>query len=119
MIAGFRLINCSWSPLYVVAPDVHWTPEQVYEWNVYRWQPVHGGSPYIKTGLTIPPTEQVEGGQLLAWGDRIMNAFPDDLRAGVRAEQSCWRSAFPRLPRTRGTGRNCPISLNFRPAIPA
>ena len=51
----------------------------------------------LKTGLTIPPTEQVEGGQLLAWGDRIMNAFPDDLRAGVRAEQKLLEERVPAL----------------------
>lgn len=95
--AGFRLLNCSWSPMYVVAPDVHWTPEEVYNWNVYTWQPVHPGSPYRDTGLTIEPTEQVEGGQLLAWGDRIMAAFPDDLPAGVRCEQKLLEERVPAL----------------------
>ena len=51
----------------------------------------------VYTGLTIPPTEQVEGCQLLAWGDRIMNAFPDDLRAGVRAEQKLLEERVPAL----------------------
>lgn len=39
----------------------------------------------------------MEGGQLLAWGDRIMNAFPDDLRAGVRAEQKLLEERVPAL----------------------
>ena len=95
--AGFRILNCSWSPMYVVAPDVHWTVEQIYNWNVYRWQPVHGGSPYIKTGLAIEPTEQVEGGQLLAWGDRIMTAFGNNLKEGVRAEQKLLEERVPVL----------------------
>lgn len=95
--AGFRLLNCSWSPMYVVAPNVHWSPEEVYNWNVYTWRPVHPGSPYLNIGLTIPATEQVEGGQLLAWGDQIMAAFPDDLAAGVRCEQKLLEERIPCL----------------------
>lgn len=94
--AGFRLLNCSWSPMYIVAPDVHWSLEEVYRWNVYTWHPVHGGSPYIKTGLTIPPTEQVEGGQLLAWGDRIPTACPS-VEEGVRVEQNLVEERVPAL----------------------
>lgn len=84
--AGFRLVNCSWCPMYVVTPAVYWSLEDVYNWNIYTWKPVHGGSPYVKTGLTIPPTPQVEGGQLLAWGDHIMSKF-ENVADGVREEQ--------------------------------
>ncbi len=94
--AGFRLLNCSWSPMYVVTPDVHWSPEEVYNWNVYTWHPVHGGSPYIKTGLVIPPTDQVEGGQLLAWGDKIMSSYPV-VSEGVREEQRLIEERVPAL----------------------
>lgn len=84
--AGFRLINCSWSPMYVVTPVAYWSLEEVYNWNIYTWRPVHPGSPYLHTGLTIEPTNQIEGGQLLAWGDHIPTKF-ECVADGVREEQ--------------------------------
>jgi hypothetical protein len=84
--AGFRLVNGSWCPMYVVTPNTHWTPEDIYNWNIYTWRPVHSKSPYAGRSLTIEPTEQVEGGMLLAWGDRIMSFYPV-VAEGVREEQ--------------------------------
>ncbi len=83
--AGFRLINCSWAPMYVVTPVAHWPLNEVYDWSIYKWRPVHPGSPYIQTGLEIQPTKQVEGGQLLAWGDHIPRVY-SDIDEGVKAE---------------------------------
>ncbi len=94
--AGFRLVNCSWSPMYVVTPVVYWTPEQVYDWSVYKWMPVHPGSPYLNVGLEIQPTEQVEGGQLLAWGDHIVKQF-ENVAEGVREEQRLIEERTPAL----------------------
>ena len=93
---GFRLVNGSWAPMYVVTPKRYWTPEEVYNWSVYTWQPVHPGSPYHGKTLTIEPTEQVEGGQLLAWGDWIMGSFPN-LAEGVREEQRLVEERVPCL----------------------
>lgn len=83
--AGFRLINCSWAPMYVVTPVAHWPLRDVYDWSIYKWRPVHPGSPYIQTGLEIEPTKQVEGGQLLAWGDHIPRVY-SNIDEGVKAE---------------------------------
>ncbi len=94
--AGFRLINCSWSPMYVVTPVVYWKPEEVYGWSPYKWRPVHPGSPYLHTGLEIEPTMQVEGGQLLAWGDHIMKNYPN-VAEGVREEQRLIEERTPAL----------------------
>lgn len=94
--AGFRLVNCSWSPMYVVTPVVYWTPEEVWNWSVYKWHPVHPGSPYLNTGLEIEPTEQVEGGQLLAWGDHIVKQF-ENIAEGVREEQRLIEERTPAL----------------------
>ncbi len=84
--SGFRLINCSWSPMYVVTPAAYWSLEEVYGWSIYTWRPVHPGSPYLQTGLNIEPTQQVEGGQLLAWGDHIVKRY-ENVADGVREEQ--------------------------------
>lgn len=85
--AGFRLVNCSWVPMYVLAPDKYWSPREIYEWNVYYWKPCHPRSPYINSSITVEPTEQIEGGELLAWGDHIIWSYPDNIEEGVREEQ--------------------------------
>ena len=84
--AGFRVVNGAWKPMYVVTPVVYWSPEEVYNWDVYTWGAVHPGSPYNKEALHIDPTMQVEGGQLLAWGDQIVVKYPV-VAEGVREEQ--------------------------------
>ena len=94
--AGFRLVNCSWSPMYIVHPVTQWTPKEIYEWSVYTWNAVHPQSPYRNNPLTIEPTEQVEGGQLLEWGDHITREFPDIIE-GVRGEQKKVEERAPAL----------------------
>ncbi len=94
--AGFRLVNCSWAPMYVVTPVAHWPLNEVYDWSIYKWRPVHPDSPYLHTGLEIEPTKQVEGGQLLAWGDHIPNRF-DDIDDGVQAEFDLMAERAPAL----------------------
>ena len=94
--AGFRVVNGAWKPMYVVTPVVYWSPEEVYNWNVYTWGAVHPGSPYNKEALHIDPTMQVEGGQLLAWGDQIVAKYPV-VAEGVREEQRLIEERTPCL----------------------
>lgn len=94
--AGFRVVNGAWKPMYVVTPVVYWSPEEIYNWNVYTWGAVHPGSPYNKEALHIDPTMQVEGGQLLAWGDQIVKKFPV-VAEGVREEQRLVEERTPCL----------------------
>ena len=94
--AGFRVVNGAWKPMYVVTPVVYWSPEEVYSWDVYTWGATHPGSPYNQNPLRIEPTMQVEGGQLLAWGDRIMENYPN-VAEGVREEQRLMEERTPCL----------------------
>lgn len=73
---GFRIINSSWRPMYVVTPAAYWSQKEVFGWSVYRWRPVHPDSPYRGVTVEIDPTDRVLGGQLLAWGDTIPTSFP-------------------------------------------
>ena len=86
LASGFRVVNGSWIPMYVVTPSIYWSVEDIYNWNIYTWKPYHPKSPYAGVGLTIEPTNQVEGGMLLAWGDHIKRKFPV-LSEGIRKEQ--------------------------------
>ena len=92
--AGFRIINCSWNPMYIVTPEPAWPPREIYDSSIYKWKAVHPGSPYLGKELEIPPTRQVLGGQLLAWGDRIAASYPT-VEEGVAAER---RLLLERLP---------------------
>ena len=94
--AGFRVVNGAWKPMYVVTPVVYWSPEEIYNWNVYTWGAVHPQSPYNPNTLTIQPTMQVEGGQLLAWGDQIVKKYPV-VAEGVREEQRLIEERTPCL----------------------
>ena len=94
--AGFRIINCAWRPMYVVTPTRYWSPEEVYNWSVYTWGAVHPESPYLNEYLVIEPTSQVEGGQLLAWGDYIVGEF-HPVSEGVREEQRLLEERAPCL----------------------
>ncbi len=93
--AGFTIINCSWNPMYIVAPDVKWTPEEICGWSIYKWRPVHPGSPFAGSSYECAPTDNVTGGQLLAWGDRVVAAFGGNETKGAYAE---FRLILERLP---------------------
>ena len=95
--AGFRLVNCSWVPMYILAPDKYWSPRELYEWNVHYWKPCHPRSPYFGSDITVEPTEQIEGGQLLAWGDHIIWSYPENIEEGIREEQRLVEERVPCL----------------------
>ena len=82
--AGFMLINGTWSPNYIVAPDVCWSVKDCFDWDIFTFRPVHPGSPYIKTGLRVPDYDKMIGGQLLSWGDK--GAVCEDKAAHLRRE---------------------------------
>lgn len=94
--AGFRVINCSWNPMYVVADEAFWPQRDVFEWSVYKWTPVHKKSPYHGTTLEIEPTNLVIGGQLHAWGDAIARSFPT-VAEGILAERKLLLERLPML----------------------
>lgn len=95
--AGFRIVNCSWNPLYVVTSLVCWEQKNIYDWSIYEWQPVHGGSPYLHTGLEIDPDSDVCGGQLLAWGDQISSHYIENVEQGVIDERNLLLERLPFL----------------------
>ena len=112
--AGFRLVNCSWVPMYVLAPDKYWSPREIYDWNVYYWKPCHPRSPYINSSITVAPTKQIEGGELLAWGDHVIWSYPDDVEAGIRHEQRLMEERIPCLAEnTWSREKNCRLEEFF------
>ena len=62
---GYDIINASWKPTYVT-PGIQWTPEEIYNWNMYRWQNWVPGMPSYDA-IDIEPTKRVLGTQFNAW----------------------------------------------------
>ncbi len=72
--AGFRVINASWLPLYIVAPETHWPPERILEWDIRTWSHWWEKSAAYPNGIKLGKDEgEVLGGQLNAWGDKFIN----------------------------------------------
>lgn len=65
--AGFKIINCSWKPLYIVPYKMPWNQKSVLEWNIYNWQHFWKKSYAYLNPINISPTKQVLGGQVCAW----------------------------------------------------
>lgn len=85
--AGFRLVNATWVPMYIVAPEFAMPLKDCYEWDIYSWGAVHPNSPYLHEKLHIEPTGQIEGAQLQAWGDHIAKVYTN-IADGIKVEQS-------------------------------
>ena len=95
--AGFTIVNSSWIPMYIVTPVAYWSPEEVFNWDIYSWRPMHPGSPYKDRTLRVEDKNpRVIGGQLLAWGDAIAANCPN-LADGIAAERELVAERAPML----------------------
>ncbi len=95
--AGFKIINCSWDPMYVITPIRKWPIKDVFEWDIYSWKPVHPQSPYINTGgIKIEHSDNVLGGQLLAWNRHIEEHF-ENAEDGIKEEMLLLLERIPAL----------------------
>jgi hexosaminidase len=67
---GFKVINSSWKPLYVVPnPEsrFNWGIPEILDWNVYNWQHWYEKSEAHLNPINVAPTEQVIGAMLCLW----------------------------------------------------
>lgn len=67
---GFKVINASWKPLYVVPNPGHlfdWGIPEILNWNVYNWQHWYEKSEAYLNPINVTPTEQVIGAVLCLW----------------------------------------------------
>lgn len=82
---GFRIINASWQPLYLVDSLARrWTPEDILNWNVYNWQHWWPNSYALLNPINVEPTEQVMGATLCAWGlnyEQLMSRLLENMPA--------------------------------------
>lgn len=95
--AGFTLINCSWKPLYIVTPNTHWTPEEIYALDPWRWDHWWEKSVAYPDGYTIDRSCPVLGEQICAWGDQI--AGWENWEDGIRQEYALVTERLPAMCR--------------------
>jgi hexosaminidase len=66
---GFRIINASWQPLYIVQSLVRrWYAKDILSWDVYNLQHWWEESLASKNQIHLSPTDQVLGAQICSWG---------------------------------------------------
>lgn len=82
---GFRVINASWEPLYIVPSFARrWSPFDILKWNVYRWQHWWPKSEAFLDPITVAPTDRVLGATLCSWEQSFeleINALMENLAA--------------------------------------
>jgi hexosaminidase len=65
LAGGFKIINVSWKPLYVVN-EKKWDPIDIYKWNVYSWANWVPEMPSYKP-FKIPDHPNVIGAVMASW----------------------------------------------------
>ena len=95
LAGGFTLINCSWKPLYICTPGKYWSPAEILDWDIYRWQHWWPNSIASRQDIVVPDTSPVLGGQICAWGDQLVG-MPSNEEA-CRAEFALIRERIPAL----------------------
>lgn len=71
---GYKLVNTSWVPLYVVGSGVKngptprkWSPEKIYDWNMWQWENWYHKSPATDNPIQLNKSSSVIGAQICAW----------------------------------------------------
>jgi len=71
---GFRIINASWKPLYLVdwqmpgKATTAWDCYDILSWNIYNWQNWFEHSKAFLNPITVQPTDMVLGSMYCSWG---------------------------------------------------
>ncbi|MCY2929179.1 MAG: family 20 glycosylhydrolase [Planctomycetota bacterium] len=87
---GYRVVNASWTPLYVVNKTVC-PPEDIYDWSMFQFKPF--GAKRADKGVIVQPSPLVIGGQMCAW-EQPAEAEVPSLRGRVPAmSERLWNPA--------------------------
>ncbi len=68
---GFKIINASWQPLYIVNPEKMWPTEKILDWEKNRWENWWENSLAYKSPIVTDKDPAILGGQLCVWGDKM------------------------------------------------
>lgn len=64
---GYKILNASWKPCYIT-PQIRWTQQYIYDWNVLRWENFISYMPSFN-GIQLDDTvfDKLIGTQMCAW----------------------------------------------------
>lgn len=89
---GYRVINGSWTPLYVVGSGR--PPAEIYAWQKEQFKPF--GAPAADRGVVVPPSSLLLGAQMCAWEQAEAIEIPNErLRLPAMMER-IWNPAARR-----------------------
>jgi N-acetyl-beta-hexosaminidase len=90
---GYKVINASWTPLYVVNSRKH-TPQHIYEWNMYEFGRIVRPDRYDQTHwFRVEPTSDMMGAQMCAW-EQVAEIELPSLRTRIPAmSERIWNPA--------------------------
>ncbi len=92
---GYTVVNTSWKPLYVVNGR-KWSPEQIYGWNMWRWEHFFASRPSFKP-IQCNKTDRVIGAQMCSWEQDESIEFPSIRRRLPALSERVW-SPEAKLP---------------------
>lgn len=95
---GFKIINCSWKPLYIT-PYLSWTIKDIRKWNIYSWRHWWKKSKAYGKGIDIPENENVLGGQLCSWECNYGQEYQKIKKNLLALSERTWnnKQVFPSL----------------------
>lgn len=74
--AGFRVINTSWQPLYIVpSRPKYWQPNEIYKWKYNKW--LYEDAVDDSGAIIVDKTELVIGGEVCLWEGRSFHEDGD------------------------------------------
>ena len=87
---GFKIINGSWKPLYIVCNDKRWTKEKIMDWNVCEWQNWWEQSKAALNPIHVQNSDQVWGAQISIWGCTYENEINITIENLGAMSERCW-----------------------------
>lgn len=86
---GYTIVNTAWTPLYVLT-TVRCTPEQIFDWNLYRFGRFpHGGYERV-AWLNVEPTPGVVGAMMCSWEQPQWSEIPSLRNRAPAMSERIW-----------------------------
>ncbi len=87
---GYKVINASWTPLYVVNDDRR-PPSEIYAWDLLQFKPFHAKAE--DKGIVVPPSDNLLGAQLCAWDQPERLELPNERHRLPAMIERIWNPA--------------------------
>jgi hexosaminidase len=87
---GYRVINASWTPLYVVNANCR-PPAEIYAWNLRQFKPF--GAKPTDQGIQVPAGDKVVGAMMCAWEQPEKLELPNERNRVPAMMERIWNPA--------------------------